>query len=86
VLLMHGLGMSADSWIMHAQELTDSLPLNLAHMGYDVYVGNFRGTWDYSFHKTFDKTKDKEFWDFGPDGYLIDLQELVTFVDKKNKL
>lgn len=53
---MHGMGMSADSWIMHAESASESLPLMLAGMGHDVYVGNHRGTWDYSYHKFYDKT------------------------------
>ena len=62
ILLMHGLGMNADSWIMHAEEANESLPLILAGMGHEVFIGNFRGTSDYSFHKFFDKSQ-KEFWD-----------------------
>jgi hypothetical protein len=86
VLLMHGMGMSADSWIMHAQSATDSLPLILAGTGHDVYVGNFRGTWDYSYHKIYDKAKDKEFWEFTIDYFMIDLMETVTNIDRVNKL
>ena len=55
VLLMHGMGMSADSWIMHAEKAMDSLPLLLSEAGFDVWVGNSRGTWDYSSHKVYDK-------------------------------
>ena len=58
VFLMHGMGMSADSWIMHADTAEDCVPCTLADMGMNVWIGNSRGAWDYSFHNKFDKEKD----------------------------
>ena len=53
VVLAHGVGMSADSWIMHAQTVEECLPCMISNMGYDVWMTNTRGTLDYSSHKDY---------------------------------
>ena len=40
---MHGLGMSADSWFL-SPEYGEPMPISLYEEGYDVWIGNNRGT------------------------------------------
>ncbi|CAH1105059.1 unnamed protein product [Psylliodes chrysocephalus] len=65
VLVMHGLlGSSADFFHIGPGK---SLPLRLADVGYDVWVGNNRGnTWSTK-HQTLNPSKNETFWDFGLD-------------------
>ena len=43
VLIMPGLGMSADSWFP-SPEYGEPMPIKLYEAGYDVWLGNNRGT------------------------------------------
>lgn len=62
VLIVHDiLGSSADFLIAGPE---NSLPLQLAEQGYDVWLGNNRGnTWSRA-HKELDPNKNKTYWDF----------------------
>ena len=63
VFLMHGITDSADCWIMHRPEVAPAF--QLLEMGYDVWLGNQRGT-THSLtpgHVNM-TTRQKEFWDF----------------------
>lgn len=62
VFLMHGVTDSADCWIMHYPKLAPAF--RLLRAGYDVWLGNQRGT-KYSLgHTTLDYKKDKAYWEF----------------------
>jgi len=63
LVLHHGLGMNADSWIMHATNSRESLPLLLHENGYDVWVANNKGTLDYSFGSPEQSKDDASYWD-----------------------
>jgi predicted alpha/beta hydrolase len=57
----HGLISSADTWIMH-KELSPAF--RAAKSGYDVWLGNCRGTKYSRVHNTLNATIDKEYFDF----------------------
>lgn len=60
--LQHGLFADAFTWIMHDKE---SLAVVLANQGYDVWLGNNRGSQFSRTHKTLDIHKDyKKFFDY----------------------
>ena len=61
VFLQHGILDSADCWIMNYA--SKSLAFVLAKNGYDVWLGNQRGT-KYSIGHTQLSTKSKEYWTF----------------------
>jgi len=63
VMLQHGLLASASTWIMNYPE--KALGYILTDMGYDVWLGNFRGS-NYSIGHTTLKTADIDYtyWDF----------------------
>lgn len=62
VFLQHGIADSADCWVVNSDE--NSPAFKLARAGYDVWLGNNRGT-KYSLgHKTLDRNKDKAYWEF----------------------
>ena len=61
VLLMHGMMCSSYCWVTSD---TSSLAFILARAGYDVWLGNFRGTKYGRRHQTLDPDKDLEFWRF----------------------
>lgn len=62
VLLMHGLLCSSMDWVNAGPQ--DSLALNLADAGYDVWLGNNRGnTWSRK-HVSLNPDTDTEFWDY----------------------
>ena len=44
VLLQHGLDMSADSWFQQDKDDEVPMPIRLWEAGYDVWLGNNRGT------------------------------------------
>jgi len=63
VLLQHGIAQTSDVWVILGPE--KALAYLLADEGYDVWLGNSRGT-RYSFnHTRFDPIQNKrQFWDF----------------------
>jgi hypothetical protein len=62
VFLQHGIMSSADCWI--ANYAHNSPAFVLALDGYDVWLGNSRGTTHSRSHKWLDPEKDSAFWDF----------------------
>jgi len=64
VLIMPGLGMSADSWFP-SPEYGEPMPIQLYEAGYDVWLGNNRGT-THSMHNVhYDhETQGERFWDW----------------------
>ncbi|KAI9127590.1 hypothetical protein K1719_000583 [Acacia pycnantha] len=78
VLLQHGLFMAGDAWFLNTPQ--QSLGFILADHGFDVWVGNVRGTrWSYG-HKSLSE-KDKEFWDWSwQELALYDLAEMIDFI------
>jgi len=58
---MHGITDSADCWIMH--DVNAAPAFQLAALGYDVWLGNQRGT-KYSLGHTSLTTLDKAYWEF----------------------
>eukprot|EP00092_Neocalanus_flemingeri_P040999 GFUD01044642.1.p1 GENE.GFUD01044642.1~~GFUD01044642.1.p1 ORF type:complete len:482 (+),score=83.26 GFUD01044642.1:272-1717(+) len=61
VLLMHGMLCNSYCWVTSD---TNSLAFLLSDAGYDVWLGNFRGTKYSRKHETLDPDKDLEFWRF----------------------
>lgn len=61
VFLMHGMLCSSYCWVTSE---TNSLAFILADEGYDVWMGNFRGTKYSRKHQHLDPDKDMEFWRF----------------------
>lgn len=62
VLLVSGLLLSAEDWVV--QGPGKSLGFILADRGYDVWLGNVRGTMHSRKHVTFDPTWNGNFWNF----------------------
>lgn len=79
ILLQHGLFMGGDAWFLNSEE--ESLGFILADHGFDVWVGNVRGTrWGHG-HVSL-STKDKEFWDWSWEELaLYDLAEMIHYVN-----
>lgn len=63
VLLVHGLMMSSEAWLMRGER---SLPFMLADAGYDVWLGNVRGN-KYSLKHATRSPKEDSFWNFSMD-------------------
>ena len=61
VFLQHGIVDSADCWIMNYADVAPAFQLVKA--GYDVWLGNQRGTKYSMGHKTL-SNKSKEYWEF----------------------
>ncbi|XP_021668200.2 triacylglycerol lipase 1 isoform X3 [Hevea brasiliensis] len=78
VLLQHGLFMAGDAWFLDSPE--QSLGYILADEGFDIWVGNVRGTfWSYGHVSLSDK--DKEFWDWSwQELALFDLSEMIQHI------
>nr|GMC92615.1 triacylglycerol lipase 1 [Ipomoea batatas]GMD01926.1 triacylglycerol lipase 1 [Ipomoea batatas]GME07638.1 triacylglycerol lipase 1 [Ipomoea batatas] len=78
VLLIHGLFMAADAWFLNSAN--QSLGFILADRGFDVWVGNVRGTrWSYG-HVSLSE-KDKDFWDWSwQELALYDLVEMTRYI------
>jgi len=78
VMLQHGLLASASTWIMNYPE--KALGYILTDLGYDVWLGNFRGS-NYSIAHTTLDTSSYDFWDFsmGEMG-TYDLPAMIDYV------
>ncbi|RZC66959.1 hypothetical protein C5167_010650 [Papaver somniferum] len=78
VLLQHGLFMGGDSWFLNSKE--QSLGYILADQGFDVWVGNVRGThWSHG-HVSL-SVENMEFWDWSwQEMALYDLAEMIKYV------
>ena len=63
VLIQHGNGWDAASWLASLDDGRGPLPLNLVKRGYQVWMMNQRGT-EYSRKHTSYQANSKEFWDF----------------------
>ncbi|KAL1534559.1 sphingosine N-acyltransferase subunit lip1 [Salvia divinorum] len=78
VLLIHGLFMGGDAWFLDSPN--QSLGFILANRGYDVWVGNVRGThWSHG-HVSLSE-EDKDFWDWSwQELALYDLGEMIHYI------
>ncbi|XP_021753416.1 triacylglycerol lipase 1-like isoform X1 [Chenopodium quinoa] len=78
VLLQHGLFMGGDSWFLNSKE--ESLGFILADRGFDVWVGNVRGTrWSHG-HVSLSE-RSKAYWDWSWEELaLFDLAEMIEYV------
>lgn len=81
VFLQHGLFQGGDTWFVNSPE--ESLGFILADHGYDVWVGNVRGTnWCHG-HVTL-SLHDQEFWDWSWEELALhDLAEMISYVYSK---
>ncbi|XP_053609806.1 lipase 1-like [Plodia interpunctella] len=84
VLVIHGVLDSADSFILRGNS---SLTAILHKNGYDVWVGNARGSRYGRRHETLNPDADKSFWSFSfhEIGYY-DLPAMIDFVLDKTKM
>lgn len=76
VYLQHGLGAAANQWLINGRN--QSLGLILADQGYDVWMGNNRGTY-HSKHETLKDTH-REFWEFSFQDFKEDILSQLNFV------
>ncbi|XP_016950983.1 lipase 3 [Drosophila biarmipes] len=76
VLLQHGLGSCSDAWILQGPD--DSLPYLLADAGYDVWMGNARGT-SYSRNHTTLSPDHPLFWQFS--WHEIAIYDISAIID-----
>ena len=61
VYFQHGITDTAVCWIIHSADKAPAFVM--ASLGYDVWLGNFRGN-TYSSDHEFLQTDSKEYWDF----------------------
>lgn len=81
VFLQHGLFQGGDTWFLNSAE--ESLGFILADRGFDVWVGNVRGTrWSHG-HVTL-SVHDREFWDWSwQDLAQNDMVDMLSYVYTK---
>lgn len=81
VLMMHGLLSSSDGWVINGP--SDALAFNLVDKGYDVWLGNGRGT-PYGDHHISLNSKEKKFWRFSwHEIAIVDLPATMDYILKK---
>ena len=76
VLMMHGIECDMNFWMPNDPEIVP--PFVLASQGYDVWLGNNRGTRFAQYHTTL-SPKDPEYWRFSQEDF--GLKDLPTFID-----
>ena len=62
VFMQHGFIDSADCWVMHNSNVAPAF--QLVRAGYDVWLGNQRGTKYSMGHTHLNPSKDKAYWEF----------------------
>ncbi|GAB1867621.1 Lipase [Camponotus japonicus] len=78
VLLLHGLTASSSKWLIPGKG--KAFPYLLADQGYDVWLGNFRGT-TYSKAHISISPSNPAFWDFSFDEIgIYDVSAMITFI------
>ena len=79
---MHGMGSNGSRFINRTNDNIDGLAIALAKAGYDVWLGNNRGSIFSNEHETFDWIEDEqEYWDFSfPELGIYDLPALISTV------
>lgn len=78
VFIMHGLLMNSEFYVFTGKNR--ALPYLLADHGYDVWLGNDRGSYYFVDHKIYDKNS-KEFWNFGLDEIgLYDYKSMIDYI------
>ncbi|KAL1497782.1 hypothetical protein ABEB36_008680 [Hypothenemus hampei] len=80
IFLQHGLAADATCFMANGN---NSLAFILAEEGYDVWMGNYRGT-EFSSHQTLTPLN-KKYWDFSLTELSIDLAAVIQFVHTKTK-
>jgi pimeloyl-ACP methyl ester carboxylesterase len=86
VLLMHGMGNRGDQWLNYDLEADKtSLPIMLVKEGYDVWIGNQRGTWVSNEHETLDWVSDEgKYWEFSfPEMGRYDLPAMISTISEE---
>jgi gastric triacylglycerol lipase len=80
VFLQHGLIDLADTWIMNEP----APAFILSDAGFDIWLGNSRGSFHSLGHKWLDSQKDKEYWEFSWMHMAdYDLPSMINFVLSK---
>ncbi|CAK1554548.1 unnamed protein product [Leptosia nina] len=76
-LLVHGVELAADSWLLRGNK---SLPIMLANLGHDVWFANVRGNIYSRRHIHLNPDVDKDFWEFSfhEHGYY----DLAAIIDR----
>lgn len=78
ILLLHGLMQDSESFLVGGS--SNSLVHSLVHAGYDVWLGNNRGT-HYSQHHLNYHRGEKEYWDYSIDDLAAyDVPAMVHFI------
>lgn len=77
VLLMHGIDNDMNFWTLNEPSKTPAFLL--ADQGYDVWLGNNRGSRYGKGHLTLDYKTDAEYWRFSVEEY--GLKDLPAFID-----
>ena len=76
VLMMHGIECDMNFWLPNNPDVVP--PYVLAEQGYDVWLGNNRGTRYATYHTELDP-KEAEYWRFSQE--QMGLHDLPTFID-----
>ena len=76
--MQHGILTSAENWVVNGEA---SPAFILARAGYDVWLGNSRGSKYARQHKTLDPNKDHKYWKFSWEEMgTLDLPATIDFV------
>ena len=84
VLLQHGLGTNGLVWMLRSDEDLASTPVAMMEAGYDVWLGNFRGSVYSLEHENLSSESDTAYWDFSwAEIGLYDLPAMVGYIYEK---
>ena len=86
LLLQHGFLTDSISWFHFSDESKPALPVRLFQEGFDVWLGNNRGTMNSRRHTTLDPDADDEYWDFSHHEFAMsDIPSMMTKIVEESK-
>ena len=86
MLLQHGFLTDSISWFDVSDDSKPAFPVRMFQEGFDVWLGNNRGTMNSRRHVSLDPDVDQDYWDFSHHEYAaFDIPSMIKKIVQENK-